>query len=81
MRGACIGGFGFGLVLFFSPLPSPLFFFPADIILSKTVEKMNSLPILKFGDGPDQLAGFQGGMCVGGRHNRSRDLGFLRVPL
>lgn len=69
----------FGFVLLFPPPP---FFFPGDIILSKTLEKMNILPILKFGDGPDQLAGFQGGMCVcGGRHNRSRDLRFFRVPL
>lgn len=68
----------FGFVLLFPPP----FFFPGDIILSKTLEKMNILPILKFGDGPDQLAGFQGGMCAwGGRHNRSRDLRFFRVPL
>lgn len=41
---------GFVLVVFF-----PLSFFPGDIILSKTLSKINSSPVLKFGDSSDQL--------------------------
>lgn len=46
---------GFVLVVF---TPSP--FFPGDIILSKALSKINSLPILMFGDSSDQLCRIAG---------------------